>query len=200
MVSYANGYGVKLTMEESKRYSNEWLEEFPEWLDFFNFVRKHVDVTSGLGTITQLYVGRVRGGATFPALCNSFFQGLGADGAKNALYEGSKRCYVPEYKSVLYGARPVGFVHDEILTEVFEEIAHEQAVELSRVMVDACNVYLPDVPVKCPPKLCKRWGKDVETVYDRSGRLQPYDLARDRKQEVYYDAGANERVEWKETV
>jgi len=126
---------------------------------------------------------------------NTLFQGLGADGAKHALYEVSKRCYVRELGSVLYGARPVGFIHDEILAEVFQEKAHEQATEMAKVMEDACNVFLPDVPVRCEPTLAKRWSKDIEAVYDRDGRLQPWDLAKEGRWEVFY--GDGERVVWK---
>ena len=198
MVGYARGYGVRLTVEDCKKYDREWIEEFNEWEDYFSFIRKHIDITTGEGVIEQLYVSRIRGGVTFTSGSNTLFQGLAADGAKHALYEVGKRCYVPEMKSVLYGARPLGFIHDEILGEVFDEedYAHHQATEMARVMVEACNKFLPDVPVRCAPSLCKRWSKDVEPIYDRSGYLLPYDLARERRQEAFYDAKATERVNW----
>jgi hypothetical protein len=49
--------------------------------------------------------------------------------------------------------------------------------------------------VKCEPTLAKRWSKDIESVYDRDGRLQPWDLAKEERWEVYYNDG--ERVVWK---
>jgi DNA polymerase-1 len=200
LIGFSHGYGVRLSYSEAEKLRDDWFLSYDEWVQYFKFIRKHIDVTTNRGQIAQLFVGRIRGDCTFPSLCNTLWQGLGADGAKHALYEVSKRCYVPELKSVLYGARPVGFIHDEILAEVFEELAHEQTLEMCRVMEQACNEFLPDVPVKAVPALCKRWGKDNEAVYDKSGRLQPYDLARDGKWEVYYDAGANERVTWKEAA
>ncbi len=197
LVGYARGYGVKLTIEEAKELLRVWFEMWPEWIDYFKWVRGHIDRVTGKGAVDQLYVGRRRGGCTYTSLSNTMFQGLGADGAKAAMFEVARRCYVKEEGSVLYGARPNGFVHDSILAEVFEEIAHEQTSEMAKVMEDACNVYLPDVPVKCPAMLSKRWTKDAEPVYNREGRLQPYDLARDGKWKVFWDPNADERVEWK---
>ena len=197
LVGYARGYGVKLTIEEAKELLRAWFEMWPEWVDYFKYIRGLVDRVTGKGAIDQLYVGRRRGGCTYTSLSNTTFQGLGADGAKAAMFEVARRCYVKEAGSVLYGARPNGFIHDEILAEVFIELAHEQAIEMAEVMEDACNVFLPDVPVKCLPTLCKRWTKGAEPVYDRSGRLQPYDLARDGRWEVYWDDNADERVTWK---
>jgi len=198
LIGLARGYGVKFTPAEAKEILDEWFEEFPEWKDYFKYVRDHIDRTTGRGQLAQLFVSRVRGGVTFTSGCNTLFQGLGADGAKAAHYEVAKRCYVKIPGSVLYGARPVGFVHDEVLSEVFKEIAHEQAMEKAQVMEEACNKFLPDVPVKCEPSLAERWSKDIESVYDRDRRLQPYDLAKEGKWEVYY--GDGEPVKWKEAA
>lgn len=193
LMGLARGYGVKISREEAKQLIADWFEIWPEWREYFHFIRDHIDKVEGRGKIAQLRVKRIRGGVTYTSACNTLFQGLGADGAKNALYEVAKGCYLKG--SVLYGARPVGFLHDEILAEVDENLAHEQAFEMARVMERACNVFLPDVPVKCDPTLAKRWSKDIEGVYDQGGRLQPWDLAKEHRQEVYYKDGA--RVIWK---
>lgn len=195
LMGLARGYGVKLSREEARELIDGWFEMWPEWVDYFKFVRSHINRVEGLGRINQLRVKRIRGGVTYTSASNTLFQGLGADGAKHALYEVSKRCYVRELDSPLYGARPVGFIHDEILAEVYENQGHEQATEMAQVMEKACNVFLPDVPVKCEPTLAKRWSKDIEAVYDRDGRLQPWDLAKEGRWEVYY--GDGERVVWK---
>lgn len=149
-----------------------------------------------LGTFEQLYVARFRGGCKYTDACNGLFQGLGADVAKLALYEVAKRCYVQHEGSTIYGVRPVGFIHDEILAEVDEERAHEQAFEIADIMVREGNKLLPDVPVRCVPALSKRWCKEAEAVYNREGRLQPYDLARDGRWDVFYDTNASSKVDW----
>lgn len=195
LIGFARGYGVKLTREEAGALKSEWLEEFPEWNDYFKYIRSYIDRVTGKGQIVQLFVNRLRGGVTFTSACNSFFQGLGADVAKRGLYEVTKRCYMRTEGSMLYGARPVGFIHDEILAEVDEEIAHEQATEIAQVMVKEGNVYLPDVPVRCEPALCKRWSKEAEAIYDGNGRLQPYDLAKEGKWKVFWPDG--QQVEWR---
>jgi hypothetical protein len=82
------------------------------------------------------------------------------------------------------------------LAEVSEELAHEQAFEMAEVMVREGNKLLPDVPVKCAPALSKNWCKDAEAVFNREGRLLPYDLAREGKWEVFYDQKASEKVKW----
>jgi hypothetical protein len=198
VIGFGRGYGVKLTREQATKLRNDWFDAWPEWNDYFKFIRGHIDKVSGKGKIAQLYVGRIRGGCTYTSMSNTLFQGLGADCSKRALYEVAKRCYVRELGNVLYGARPLGFIHDEILAEVFEELASEQAIEMAEVMVTAANDLLPDVPVRCEPALCKRWSKEVEAVYDEHGRLQPYDLARDGKWKVFYSDG--HQAEWKEAA
>jgi DNA polymerase-1 len=198
LMGLARGYGIKLSPTEAKELIDNWFEMWPEWRDYFKYIRGHIDHVSGIGQIKQLYVGRIRGGVTYTSASNTLFQGLGADGAKHAMYEVAKRCYTKVPGSVLYGVRPLGFVHDEILSEVFIDLAHEQAMEKAQVMEDACNKFLPDVPVKCEPSLARRWGKDIEAVYDRDRRLQPYDLAKEGRWEVYY--GDGEPVKWKEAA
>jgi hypothetical protein len=198
LMGFARGYGIKLSRQEAKDLREEWFEEFPEWRPYFEYIRSHIDRVRGKGQIVQLYVNRVRGGVTFTSASNTLFQGLGADGAKAALYDVAKHCYMKIEGSALYGARPVGFIHDEILAEVDENNAHAQAIEMAQVMVTACNEFLPDVPVKCEPSLSKWWSKDVEAVYDGDGQLQPFDLARDGKWKVFY--GDGEPVEWKEAA
>lgn len=198
LMGFARGYQVSLSREDAVNLKREWLEEFPEWVDYFKYIRDYVDRVSGKGKIAQLFVNRVRGGVTFTSASNSLFQGLGADVAKRGMYAVARRCYVKIPGSVLYGARPLGFVHDQILAEVFMELAHEQATEMAQVMVEAGNTLLPDVPVKCQPALCKRWSKETEAVYDGNGRLQPYDLAKEGRWRVYYPDG--QQVEWKEAA
>jgi len=200
LLGFARGYGVKLTEAEGKKLIHDWFGKYPEWREYFAWVRDRIILTDAgeqYGDFEQLYVGRVRGKCRYTNACNTLFQGLGADVAKLALYEVAKRCYsIVAPDEVLYGARPVGFIHDEILAEVSEEQAHEQAFQMSEVMVREGNKLLPDVPVRCVPALSKRWCKEAEAVFDRGGRLQPYDLARDGRWEVFYDQNASDKVKW----
>jgi hypothetical protein len=210
IVAFARGYGVILNEEQAKQYKSDWLFKYPEWNDYFNWIRSQLEldleeldsdseteaIARVVGTFEQLRVGRFRGRCKFTEACNTFFQGLGADVSKRAMWGVTKRCYMQVPGSVLYGVRPVGFIHDEILAEVDIDMAHEQAYEMAQVMCDEGNVLLPDVPVKCEPALSKHWCKEAEAVFDKSGRLQPYDLAREGRWEVYFDQHAEFRVNW----
>lgn len=209
VIGFARGYGVKLTEEEAKQLKADWFKKYPEWVFYFRWIRDRLELdveevnsdnehTKAFvrGTFEQLRVGRWRGRCKFTEAANSFFQGLGADVSKRALWGVARRCYTQVEGSTLYGARPVGFIHDEILAELHEELAHEQAYEMAQVMCDEGNVLLPDVPVKCVPALSKHWCKEAEAVFDKNGRLQPYDLAREGRWEVYYDQHAEVRVKW----
>ncbi len=188
-VAFARGYGVKyLTHERAKELKASWLARWTEFARYFELIGEMCRET-GVAEIVQLYSHRTRGMVPYTAACNTFFQGLGADGAKAALWDVTLRCYADE-TSPLYACRPVNFVHDQILMEVPLERAHEAAIELGRVMVEACNRYLPDVPVRCEPCLSLAWHKDAIAVFDASGgRLVPWDVAKAERAAVFYADG-----------
>lgn len=193
-VAYARGmYGLRISVEEAEQVKALWLRKWPEFRDYFRLMDRYIqEGEDGFAQIVQLFSGRVRGGLWYTNLCNTFFQGLGADVAKRAMFAVSKACYA-EPDSVLYGTRPVNFIHDQIISETPEEIAHETAFEQARVMMEAGNYYLPDVPVKCTPALSKVWTKGAEAVF-LDGKLVPWDLAKAGKWNVTYEDG--ERVVW----
>ena len=122
--------------------------------------------------IEQLRSGRLRGGTNYCAGCNTYFQGLAADGAKNAIWEVMKECYV-DVDSPLYGCRPVAFIHDELLVEVPEDIEARTAAadRLAEVMVSAMEKWIPDVKIAAEPAAMTRWLKGAEEVRDEQGRL-----------------------------
>jgi len=143
---------------------------------FFDYVNKLIDEDTGEGRVDQLFSDRIRGGCYYNAAANSFFQGLGADAAKRALYLVSRACYA-EPGSVLYGSRPIAFVHDEIILETADTPrAHDVAVELGRVMVEGANEFLPNVPARVEPLLARCWSKRAKPTYDTNGRLVPWQL------------------------
>ena len=192
------GHRMRFTEEEAKDLKAKWLKRWPEFRAYFDHVSTYLDVETDRYYAPQLFSKRLRGDMPYTAACNTFFQGLGADGAKNACWEVARASYDETKRSPLFGFRSIFFVHDQIVGETPVDVAHEQAVELGRVMVDACNVYLPDVPVKCEPCLSKHWTKDAVAVYDAppkdGGRLLPWDLARDQKVRAWYADG--KPVKW----
>ena len=166
-------YKTIITIERAKELKVLWLAQWPEMKKFFAYVGGLVDEDTGEGVMQHLFSERWRGGCHYTAMCNSFFQGLGADAAKRALYLVVRACYADE-SSVLYGSRPVLFCHDEIVMEVLnDERAHEKAVEMSRLMCEGANEFLPNVPAKADPALMTRWSKEAQAVFV-DGRLVPW--------------------------
>lgn len=166
-----------LTEDEAKDLKAGWLSTFPEWRLHFNAAR---NATGSFerpkkARVKLLRVNRWRGGLTYSEYCNTFFQALGADCAKDSLFEVTRACYDPAVNSVLLGSRPVNFVHDQIITATPEEGAHEAALEQTRIMIETANRFLPDVPVGTEPTLARRWSKFAETVKDKHGRLVPWE-------------------------
>lgn len=124
-------------------------------------------------SLEQLRSGRIRGGATYTAACNSFFQGLGADATGHAGWVIAKACYV-DRGSPLFGCRIVNYVHDEFIVEAPIDRGHEAAEELSRLMIEGASEWIPDVRLAAEPCLMTVWSKDAKTLRDANGRLVPW--------------------------
>lgn len=202
--AFALGYDVHLTLEEAANLKQLWREEYPEQAQYFAYISELCSLGGGAAEVVQLFSGRIRGRAPFCAAANSFFQGLGADAAKDALWAVTRACYDPTLGSVLFGARPWNFVHDQILAKIpdvrddsIEErkLRHDRVMEMGRLMTESANVYLPDFPLEVKPHLSYAWQKNGEPVFDRDGLIMPWDLARALRAECWYGDGS-EVVWW----
>lgn len=165
-------YGELFTHDEFHTMRGAWRTMLPETKDYTGMVnrllagRKAVDVTHPL---TGFRVAQ-RG---YTALCNFFFQHLTATAMKAAFCEASKRCYaVPS--SALYGYRLPLEVHDEFVGEGPEDSAHEAAIELSQVMQDVYNRFVPNTPLKVETCVSRFWSKAAEPVW-QNGKLVPWE-------------------------
>ncbi len=106
--------------------------------------------------------GRVRGDVSFTASKNTPFQGLAADGCKQAMWDLTKAGY-----------RIVAFIHDEFIIELNESVDFDHAAaEISRICSESMQPFVPGIPVPCEFALCERWHKGAEAVYDENDRLQ----------------------------
>jgi hypothetical protein len=176
-----------------------WLQTFPEMRTYFKEIGDRVTREGGSFTLEHHRSGRLRGLVKFNDGCNSWFQGLVADGAKAALYSVAKECYtgVPYTEdldalfdrgwdgtaqdlprlgvaiSPLYGTRPVAFIHDEIILEVPADyaIARPAVARMSVVMVAEMRRFCPDIPVGADGHLMARWEKSAEPVFNEAGEL-----------------------------
>lgn len=196
-----NAYGLHLTEEKVRELKAQWFKTFPEMNEYFRWVnslfpevqdpedpkrtirarRTFIDYGTpapyGTPGARPLFA---RGGVKYTVACNHFFQCRTAFAAKDALWGVAREQYL-DRDTALYGTRTVLFLHDEIILEVPEEpdAAHEAAVRLGEVMVDAFKHYHPDLveAVGASPCLMRRWYKDAEPVY-RDGRLVPWEPRR----------------------
>jgi hypothetical protein len=186
-------YKVVLTIDQAKDLKATWLRTFPEMKQYFAYINSLMGPAGA--TFRHFVSGRMRGGASYTAACNSFFQALGADANGATLFDLSEACYVPIAcqwcagacngcpwcrpglvgVSPLYGSRLVNHVHDDDLAECEEERGHEVAHTLSKVMVDGVRGYLPDVPAIAKPFLSRFWSKDTRQVWipDPSAPVAP---------------------------
>lgn len=173
--TYARGYGLTIEEDQANRLRARWYKQWPESQAYFKVINQTVG-QAGLGDIVQLRSGRKRGLCRYTVAANSFFQGLAADASKLALWRVSRACYT-DRNSPLFGCRPVIFLHDEIIMEAPELYAHLAAPELERLMVEAMQSFVPDVPCRATAALMRRWAKGAEPAY-MGGKLVPFEDVR----------------------
>ncbi len=171
--SYArDGYGVSWTLDEAKKNRQLYMETFDQMPKYFDDAAKATCWT-GSKTVTHKWSGRIRGDVRFTQACNTPFQGDAADGAKLALYEFTKRCYVGDLKDK---AIPVAFVHDEIICECTAnpEVAYDVAIALKNTMIKAFEQVTPDIKCVVEYACAERWLKGAEAVIDTARGLLPW--------------------------
>lgn len=174
MVLWAKTMGVILTEDQCRHLKEQWLAKWPEMERFFAYINSQMTNPDGTGTIIQLFSDRIRGGVTYTAACNTFFQGLGADATGAAAYELMEECYIRR-ESPMFGSRPVNYIHDEFIVETPDTPqAHDVAVRLEEIMVGAIKLWTPDIRISAPPLLMRYWSKDAKATLDTNGRLIPW--------------------------
>lgn len=165
----ASTYGLDLSEEQGTILRDNWFRAYPEMRGYFQIISDLVDRGD---PVVQVRSWRVRGGVRFTSAANSYFQGLTADMAKDALWRVSRECYLGP--GPLEGCRPWNLPHDEILAEVPVDRAHEAATRIVDLMEAAGRQWCPDAPPRAEPAISYRWRKGAEPEY-RDGRLIPWE-------------------------
>lgn len=186
-------YGVTLTEAEAHALREMWRDVYPEMPRYFDWIASQRDhrneLRSESGEPIDLYryetpMGAVRVGCTYCSIANGkAMQSPGAEAAKAGNNAVVRACYDPTRGSVLYGARPIAFVHDQIVGETGRDpsLWHEQAEEVSRLMIEAARQVLPKVRMRTEALLTRVWSKYAEPVRDAAGRLIPWEPSKETK-------------------
>jgi DNA polymerase I len=163
----------EVCLELATGYRKLWYDEWPEMVDYHKAISAEIEAGNyQIESVAPLRMLRYEESPS--AYANHLFQHRAAVGAKRALYRVVRECY-SDPASVLFNAcRPVVFLHDEILSEIREGVAHEAAHRKADIMVEAMREVVPDVQITAKPALCRRWFKGAEEVFDEKGRLQPW--------------------------
>jgi len=174
-IEFARGYGMFLTLEEAEKLKAAWMSAFPEMAKYFEYVGDMESDADGF-TVHQLSTDRVRAGAPFCAACNSFFQGLTADGAKRGIIETGRMCYGDE---AFAGCSQKLFIHDEIIFQIpdYEDADKRQEVvdAFEGAMVSGMQAVMPGMKVGVGSTLTRIWMKKAKSRYDSMGRLDVYE-------------------------
>ena len=152
---------IKLSIDEAKKIRFAWMATWREAKQYLDYFADHYDKP---GVIVHPITGMVRGGCGYADGANFLFQHLTAIGAKQALWDLTKECYV-DHASPIFGARPVIDMHDEIIGEIDERRSSTGAMRWGAVMKTAMEKWIKRVPVKCTPVLSRRLYKGVKPVY-----------------------------------
>lgn len=163
LVDYARAlYGLRLSETQAMELRTGWRRTWPEAAPYLNYISR---VTGDGGVrIEHPITGFVRGDLSYTEAANHMFQHLAATGAKIALFEIVKECYV-DHGTALFGCRPVAFIHDEFGLEVPIGKGHEASERLCYLMESCMMQVTPDVKITAEPVLMGRWYKQAEGLY-----------------------------------
>ena len=176
VITARKSYGVRFTLDEAKRLIALYDNAVPELKRQFELVKGLLgDGETCL--IKQLFSDRWRGGCSYSAANNSFFQGLLAEGCLDAMFEVQLECYSVT-ASDLYGSRVIAEVHDEIVAESKIAKASKAAKRLSHIMEKCLNVYTPDYPTPAEPVVTSIWSKDAKGILGPDGELVAWEPRR----------------------
>lgn len=185
MIPYAKGMKIELTEDRAHELYDAFHSEWTEIAPMHRAIKmrlRDARKAGASGFHYQHHISkRIRFIDRYTVGCNNPFQGLTADAAKSAILWLAVECYTGwEYnaerkrtgrRSVMFGAFPVLFAHDEIIAELVVGREQEQAYRMRDIMVQAYNRYTPDVPMSAEPALMSRWYKGAEKVLNSKGEL-----------------------------
>lgn len=182
LVTFAKAtYGIEMTEDQAHLFRDLWRQTYPEMVEFFRWVeRQNMSGRDDVYAYETQGLNRFRAASTFCATANGkSMQSLSADGAKRSVAWIARACCgglpATNAYSVLEGCRPMAFIHDENLAAVpLDDLTTVRSLLVSKLMVEAMQIHMPDVRISVEPALMRRWTKAAEpewksdpTAYDR---------------------------------
>lgn len=166
-IAYAKGQGTIVSRKTARQLHAAFRSTWREMNDYFAFISSLIGDGNRVQAITFPRSGLMRGDVTYTAAANGFFQHRAAMGAKDALYQVVRECYIVQ-DSPLFGCRSWLFAHDEIGIEIpyTGRRASDAALRLQQVMIDRMSWWCPDVPIGATACMTRRWYKGAKAVFD----------------------------------
>jgi hypothetical protein len=159
-------------LDLAKQLKKRWLHVRPEMHEYFNWVTREIERAGvdGEAEIISLGSSYIRAGLSFSSFANHSFQHLASRGAKQALWDVTKECFV-DRGSPMWGCRPLLFLHDEIFSELPEAKASAAALRMTDVMISSMKTVVPDVKITAEPAIMRYWSKEASSVWSEKGEL-----------------------------
>jgi hypothetical protein len=149
-VSYASGYGVKVTEQQGVELKETWMRAFPEMAKHLTADPCDMDSEFYIGNAVN---GFIRNKCTLNAALNTRFQSLASSGFKAALWEVAKRGYPI-----------VNAVHDELIYLLPEDSwLSERIRHVEGLMVESMRTVVPHVEIKVETNAMRRWCKKAKS-------------------------------------
>jgi DNA polymerase-1 len=162
------------TEAEAKQLKAAFLRKWTEGDDYFKYINRLLGGKEKC-TVKHFKSERLRGQCWYTQACNSFFQGLAADLAKDAMFRISREMYC-DRNSPLYGSRLVNFVHDEGILEVpTDGRLHDASYRARDIMCQTGADWCPDLVFTAEPAAMTAWSKNAKTKKDACGKLMVHD-------------------------
>lgn len=185
MVEFARKtYEITMEVSDAYEYREMWHETYPEMKPFFKHIEASTDDynfhSDGSKLLTYTSpMGMVRRGATYCAAANGeSMQTPGAEAAMSGVMLVSRACYDPSLESVLYGCRPIAFIHDQVLGETTTDQSKwaAQVEEAARLMREGAQLVLHSIKMRTDEAhLTKVFSKASGPVRNEQGQLVPWE-------------------------
>lgn len=154
---YAKGMGIVLSDGEAQHLAELFHARWREVKLMHKVYKEYIhDVFEQPVTRRLRYLDR------YAQACNGQFQSRIADAAGLGVIKLAEAMY--RSNGSLRGSYTVLHLHDENLIEVPKYCASEHAWRATKIMIDAANVFLSDVPMTAKPALMRRFSKGAEHV------------------------------------